>query len=308
MYFLANIPISESYTLKGVGFVTGGLIDEDRRGQSMNALMHITDWYPTLCTMAGIELDTEFSDRIDGFDQSDNILEGETEMFYPRENIVHNVLALDCGLEVCGAVRYRNYKLVVGNEVDFSGSDICVSTWCALDDQPDIDTATVQCTEKGNYMFPDVNTTTDCPYNGEACLYDLSVDPCEYYDIKGEEPEVYEMLYQLLVDYNQSAVTPTLYELYPDQLNASDPTHFGGFWTPWIDIDIEVDVTRGHDGELYLSLGNGVKLITSISTVMIKDHLFISLSVVFVVVLSILSLIKLCLRQKERSGYKSIES
>merc|ERR1712083_1087840 len=77
--------------------------------------------------------------------------------------------------------------------------------------------------------------------------YDLDADPCEYTDIKADEPEIYEMMYQLLISYNESAVTPTLYQLFPNQVNASDPAQFGGYWSPWIDLTENVDVAVNED-------------------------------------------------------------
>lgn len=41
--------------VKALGFVTGGYLPDTRRSQHMNALMHISDWYPTLCTLVGID-------------------------------------------------------------------------------------------------------------------------------------------------------------------------------------------------------------------------------------------------------------
>lgn len=67
--------------VKGVGFVTGGWLNKDRRGKQMNALMHITDWYPTLCAVAGCVPSN--SSILDGYDQLDNLQNGEQNFYQP---------------------------------------------------------------------------------------------------------------------------------------------------------------------------------------------------------------------------------
>ena len=39
--------------VKATAFVTGGWIDEERRDTDMEALMHVTDWMPTILSFAG---------------------------------------------------------------------------------------------------------------------------------------------------------------------------------------------------------------------------------------------------------------
>jgi len=34
--------------VKGDGFISGGWLNDDRRGKQMNDLMHVTDWYGIL--------------------------------------------------------------------------------------------------------------------------------------------------------------------------------------------------------------------------------------------------------------------
>ena len=39
------------------GFVTGGYLNEDRRGKALtDTIVHVTDWYPTLLAAAGLEI------------------------------------------------------------------------------------------------------------------------------------------------------------------------------------------------------------------------------------------------------------
>merc|ERR1719464_1504894 len=70
--------------IRATAFVTGGALPEDRRGLSMDALMHVSDWFPTLCSFAGIDYETDDVQDLDGFDQIHNILYGETSKYEPR--------------------------------------------------------------------------------------------------------------------------------------------------------------------------------------------------------------------------------
>ena len=46
----------------------------------MNALMHVTDWLPTLVSIAGFEVNESMS--IDGYDQSSNIRDGVENIYW----------------------------------------------------------------------------------------------------------------------------------------------------------------------------------------------------------------------------------
>ncbi len=77
-----------------------------------------------------------------------------------------------------------------------------------------------------NYSLP--------PYNGEGCLYNILIkkDPCEYNDVRNENEDVYNQLWELLLEYNKTMVTP-LDLLHPSQSSKADPAKHGGFWSPW---------------------------------------------------------------------------
>lgn len=172
-------------------------------------------------------------------------MDGDTDDYSPREHIVHNIIpssVCESNSGLCGAIRYRNYKLVVGSEV--SESTQCWSTWCVLLSAKHgdrfVSTQTIQCTEKGNYDFPIVDFENDCPYNGEPCLYDLDEDPCEYYDIKEAEIEIFDFMWDLLLEYNESAATALKLE-FPDEDEAANPDNFGGFWSPWMSLKDDDD-------------------------------------------------------------------
>jgi hypothetical protein len=41
--------------VRSAAFVTGGLIPTSRRGSELNAYLHLADWLPTFCALAGVD-------------------------------------------------------------------------------------------------------------------------------------------------------------------------------------------------------------------------------------------------------------
>merc|ERR1719229_1985899 len=115
-----------------------------------------------------------------------------------------------------------------------------MSTWCTLPETIAADT-TIQCSEDGNMAFPypaESNFTSDtCVYNGNACLFDIETDPCEYNNIAKEKEEIYQKMLDLLIAANQSQVEP-LYVSTDADYKGADPKNHGGFWSPWMDVDV----------------------------------------------------------------------
>lgn len=229
--------------IRATAWVTGGVLPDDRRGESMDALMHVSDWFPTLCALSHVDYEADDVQSLDGFDQLDNIFYGETNKYVPREMIVHNMMPPISGIdlyELAGAIRWRNWKIVAGK------FDMKYQKWVATDvaqeQRVGDHTMTVQCREGvSNYDHPtpSANSTTNCPLAvmGTACLFNIEEDPCEWTDMSQSEPLLYSQMMDLLVEYNKSQVLPTLWSLHPDDISGSDPSQFGGFWSPWMDDD-----------------------------------------------------------------------
>ena len=228
--------------VKATAFVTGGYLNDDRRGKRMFALMHVSDWFPTLSSLAGVDYEAEGIQDLDGFDQLENILSGEKSIYEPREIIVHNIQPNGCDNDICGAIRWRNYKIIVGNEADKTGAASCQSTWCPPANESYFSTMTIQCSDSGNYDFPDLEPKHNCPYTangGYPCLFDITADPCEYTDLRESEPLVFTVMYNLLLEYNDTQKLPTHYSTSPNDFNGSNPALYGGFWSPWKDALVE---------------------------------------------------------------------
>ena len=220
---------------KSPGFISGGILNrynnsnsnnnssESLIGGINNDLIHITDWYLTFLglinntnintTQIGIDLE------LDGFDFSSRLFEiddvnspyNETRntMLY---NLNINKLSPSCestllGIKVCGAIRWNQWKLAVGNQLYDLNKEI--SGW-----HPDFeDYGTdgelmkqfsfnyINCNRSNEPQWNETYFANQCPFNNEACLFDLDNDPCEYFDVKNDYPEIYDKMVQLFVDY-----------------------------------------------------------------------------------------------------------
>ena len=68
--------------VRGLGFVHSELLQT--RGVTCKGLMHVTDWYPTLLHMAGLNPE----EGLDGVNMWDTIVHGAPS---PRKEILHNI-------------------------------------------------------------------------------------------------------------------------------------------------------------------------------------------------------------------------
>jgi len=315
--------------IRATAFITGGWLPEGRRGQEMNALMHVTDWLPTLCSIAGVDPAGDL--ELDGYDQSDNILIGESDIYYPREEILHHVIMHDqteddgfsssCYDDMCGAIRWRDYKLVVGRDTTMSWSDDehtnCLNTWCEIAvPKGALSSHSVQCSdERNNYKYP-LLSEHSCLFSGAACLFNVYKDACEWNDILSSKEDIYEMLLDKLKVYNASQAWPMFRE-YPENATMANPSQFGGFWSPWIHQGawkVVDEVTIGywtpkppdHDNERR----SETELVADSVKVQLKGatyHTLICASAIAVCLLAAAAILQLCHnRTSKRSDYHQI--
>ena len=86
---------------------------------------------------------------------------------------------------------------------------------------------TVNCGEKPE------NASTNCNVSVAPCLFNVTADPCEYYNLAFDLPEVVEELLQRLQEYNATAVAVRSKGTDPE----SFPRNHKGFWVPWVELD-----------------------------------------------------------------------
>ena len=195
--------------LRGFGFVWSKLLKNTNF--DYNGLMHITDWYPTIVKgIAGIELDKR---DLDGYDMWDAL---NTNTPSPRNEILLCLNPPRSADQYMGqaAIRVGDWKLITGrpntskSNIEVPG-DPSPTGWVYLN---------------GSIEIPPPNPTW-------TWLFNLTDDPNERNDLSSKHPDVVSGLKKRIEVYNTTHVV---------QMNApfdpqSDPRHFNGVWTPWMD-------------------------------------------------------------------------
>uniref|UniRef100_A0A4W4EMJ2 Sulfatase N-terminal domain-containing protein n=2 Tax=Electrophorus electricus TaxID=8005 RepID=A0A4W4EMJ2_ELEEL len=207
--------------VRAVGFVHSPLLE--RTGVVSRALIHISDWYPTLLTLAGApELDPQ---RLDGYDVWGAISRG---LPCPRTEILFNIDPISHGhgeadqhsLTVSGfgiwdtgvraAIRVGHWKLLTGNVGD--GDWFPPQTFPGGPQQ-----------WQGGEKRQDQQRKT-------VWLFNVSADPYERSDLAEAQPEVVKLLLSRIAEYNRTAVPAR----NPPDDPMADPQLHGGVWTPWL--------------------------------------------------------------------------
>lgn len=212
------------------GFVSGGRVPAAARGSTSHALMHATDWFPTILSAIGGEKTPRDSigfeiDGVDLWPALINVSNLNTSTidpsvtYSPRDEIPHNVdpmlHAEGMTGEPQGAVRLGTYKLVVG----------------------DLDIGWRHCNM--SLENPTSAQSTQGALNRTFLLFDLLQDPNERRDLSGSSnPEHRAALQRILArwEYWKGETVPPN---YPDSDPRSYPFVFSGIyngsWAPWLD-------------------------------------------------------------------------
>uniref|UniRef100_A0A7N8Y695 Arylsulfatase I-like n=1 Tax=Mastacembelus armatus TaxID=205130 RepID=A0A7N8Y695_9TELE len=221
--------------VRGVAFVHSPLLKRRRRVST--ALLHITDWFPTLVGLAGGNISQ--SPGLDGFDVWPTISEGKDS---PRHEILHNIDPLTSPCPIPGTAEPKSHpppqlRLQLSQPVwDTSvQAAIRVGDWKLLTGDPG----------HGDWVPPQVLSTLpgrwwnlertfssfskSSPHKN-VWLFNITGDPYERHDVAKERPDVVQQLLARLAYYNQTAV-PVYFP--PDDPRANPGRH-GGAWVPWV--------------------------------------------------------------------------
>ncbi|KAK3087860.1 hypothetical protein FSP39_011626 [Pinctada imbricata] len=196
--------------MRGVGFVYSNLLKN--KGSTAHGLIHVTDWFPTLVSLAGGDLNG--TQPLDGNDQWSVISGGSSKG--KRDVILHNIDPLT-GLHgkrlyndtfdtrVRAALRQGPWKIITGNPGN--------SSWIP---PPSIG------------LKSRMNSTDKSDKN--VWLFNIEKDPTEHNDLSDVMPNLVRKLLDLLVQFNKTAV-PCRYPKYDPM---ADPKYHGGYWGPWM--------------------------------------------------------------------------
>uniref|UniRef100_A0A3B3WUU8 Sulfatase N-terminal domain-containing protein n=1 Tax=Poecilia mexicana TaxID=48701 RepID=A0A3B3WUU8_9TELE len=209
--------------VRGVAFVHSPLLK--RRKRVSRALLHVTDWFPTLVGLAGGNI-TQVS--LDGFDVWPAISEGKES---PRKEILHNIDPLhkhptesksrdDKPGKKAAAIRVGDWKLLTG--------DPGHGDWVPLQMLP---------TLPGRWWNLERSSSplSKPPSLKTVWLFNIRSDPFERRDLADQRPDVVQQLLERLAHYNRTAV-PVYFP--PDDPRAN-PSRHGGAWAPWADGEEE---------------------------------------------------------------------
>ncbi|XP_015678585.1 arylsulfatase I [Protobothrops mucrosquamatus] len=202
--------------VRGIGFVHSPLIKRKRR--TSRALIHITDWYPTLVTLAGGNVSE--ADGLDGYNVWPAISEGKES---PRSEILHNIDPL------YNHAKYGSLENGFGIWNTAVQASLRVGDWKLLTGDPGYsDWIPPQTLTNFPGSWWNLERLTD-GMRQSVWLFNITADPYERYDLSDQRPEVVRALLLRLVNYNQTAIPVR----YPAENPRAHPDFNGGAWGPW---------------------------------------------------------------------------
>jgi len=178
---------------------------------SSNALLHVTDWFPTLLSAAGLRPSVPGLDGLDQWAALNSSLPGpRQELLY---NIFYPVWDLAQGPPI-SALRQGDWKYI-RRTVGYAG-------WEEAPENVNTPKASKSFPIRGSNPPPEVlaEDTRDQ-------LFNLALDPEERQNLAEVEPEVLEVLRLRLAELEEGMSEVT----YPPKTEAADPGNFGGVWS-----------------------------------------------------------------------------
>ena len=204
--------------VRSLAFASGGVLPDSMRGRETEAFIHVADWYPTFCKMAGVDPSDSGKGKfpVDGLDVW-RIISGENETTQHEEIVLAYNYTLNKP-NATGAIIMGEYKLIVGAQ-----NRGCNSLMYSPLDYP--------CTN--GTIGPDCD-----PY----CLYNIIKDPGEREDLSKTKADILKTMLdrynshakenQDMIDqgYHTMSDTPKFKEAC-DYMNKK-----GGYWQPWVNV------------------------------------------------------------------------
>ncbi|XP_077585113.1 arylsulfatase I [Stigmatopora nigra] len=222
--------------IRAVGFVHSPLLKS--KGTINKALIHISDWYPTLLSLAGV---SQSPRGLDGHNVWGTISKGLPS---PRTEILFNIDPVsrrpgepyDKALVLNGfgiwdtavraAIRAGDWKLLTGNVGD--------GDWTPP-----------QAFAEGPERWQGLEKRRN-EVGKSVWLFNVSADPYERRDLARARPEIVKHLLLRLAEYNRTAVAPR----NPPDDPMADPELHGGVWGPWLGLEGQVGQNGTGDGTM----------------------------------------------------------
>ena len=222
--------------MRGTGFVySPGL---NKTSYISNHMMHVSDWLPTLYTVAGGN--SSILGNVDGIDQWKSLSTNTKSL---RSEILHNIDPLT---PVSASLRVGDHKLITGDPgmkwsgwyppwqaektLDISSnnlksySNVDILTEGENDWQTENQKVHVHCGKKP------FNASTNCNPVSKPCLFNIAKDPCEYYNIAEDNQILVKQMLDRLEAYNRTMIAPGNQPEDPK----GNPRFHNDTWVPWI--------------------------------------------------------------------------
>ena len=205
--------------VRSLAFANGGTLPDAMRGKASEGFIHIADWYPTFCKLAGVDPSDSGPGKfpVDGLDVWP-IISGENATSQHEEIIIGYNFSLTLANGPIGAIIVGEYKLIVGKQEINPGCDSLMFSPL-------------------NYPCENGTVGNDCePY----CLYNIVDDPEERKDLSQTNPDI---LQKMIDHYNAHAKEPQdmLDQGYHHQFDLPEfqeacqyMKDHGGYFRPWI--------------------------------------------------------------------------
>ncbi|OWK55259.1 Arylsulfatase J [Lonchura striata] len=177
--------------IRAVGFVHSPLLKN--KGSVCKELVHITDWFPTLITLAEGQIDEDI--QLDGYDVWETISEGRRS---PRVDILHNIDPI--------YTKAKNGSWAAGYGI-----------WNTA-----IQSAIRAFSNAGPNRWH--NERVSWSAGKTVWLFNITADPYERVDLSARHPEVVKQLLRRLSQFNKTAVPVR----YPPKDPRSNPKLNGG--------------------------------------------------------------------------------
>lgn len=190
-------------------FVSGGFVPPERRGTTLNDMIHIADWYGTLCDVAGVEDCTDASAAKAGLPPVDSVsawpyLSGQTNQSARSTILVTKDLLVD-----------GEWKYVAG------GTVMTGAAW-------------------GGPRYPNASTSYDpifahdltCPPSG--CLFNVVEDVREEHEVSAQHPDVVQRM-KTELDRQRATIWSTDHKIDPECYKAAKD-RYGNFYGPWKEV------------------------------------------------------------------------
>ena len=218
--------------MRGTGFIYSSKLTKTK--YISNHMMHVSDWLPTLYTLAGGNVSS--LGNIDGIDQWNSL---STKTNSSRAEILHNI---DPVAPFAASLRVGDHKLITGEAgMEWSG---WYPPWQADEElhkkSNNIKSSNKEDVTLNGYIAnlkvhvhcgkKPFNASTNCDPVAKPCLFNIAKDPCEYYNIADDNQIIVKQMLDRLEAYNRTMIAPGNRPEDPK----GNPKYHNDTWVPWI--------------------------------------------------------------------------